>query len=172
MTVKNKTVLTAALSQASSERARWLLPIAALAAIGLLDAAYLTYKHYAGGLVGCSAEAGCDDVLNSPFATIGDVPVALIGVCYYALVIGLAVSVGSGSAKSKVLLKSLSMAGMAASCYFVYLQLAVVNAICEYCMLSVGVTSILLLMIWLGRRPKAIWSGARPVPRKNYVVKL
>lgn len=172
MTVKNRPISIAAPSQAQSERVRWWLPIATLATVGLFDAAYLTYKHYEGGLVGCSATAGCDDVLNSPFATIGDVPVALFGVCYYALVIGLAVAVGSGSAKSKGLLKSLSIAGMAASSYFVYLQVAVINAICEYCMLSFGVTSILLLMIWLGRRPKAIGAHTRPTPRTNYVVKL
>ncbi|MBY0550669.1 MAG: vitamin K epoxide reductase family protein [Candidatus Obscuribacterales bacterium] len=172
MTVKNRppVSMTSPPSQTLSERSRWLLPIASIAAIGLIDSAYLTYKHYAGGLVGCSAQAGCDDVLNSPFATIGDVPVALIGVCYYALAIGLAFSAASGSAKSKLLLKSLSISGMAASCYFVYLQLAVVNAICEYCMLSFGVTSILLLMIWLGRRP--LGGDARPAPRSNYFVKL
>ena len=61
----------------------WIARVLAL--VGFADAAYLTATHYAGASVFCGASGGCETVLSSEFATLGPVPVALIGAVYYGV---------------------------------------------------------------------------------------
>lgn len=125
-----------------------LWPIVFVALVGLVDAAYLTFTHYSGESVMCTVQSGCDEVLGSPFSTIGDIPIALFGALYYATMIGLGVMAARGSATANSLLKWLSLSAFAVSCYLVYLQLFVIHAICQYCMVSFGACTLLFLMSW------------------------
>jgi uncharacterized membrane protein len=140
----------------------WLKPVAFLSIVGLLDAAYLTYKHFSGEFVGCSMQSGCDEVLNGPFSTIGDIPLALIGVVYYATVFlsCLALSRFVTPARS---LRLLTGIGFLASCSFLYLQLSVIKAICEYCMISFAASTLMFLIMMIG-------AGASPAAKSNLVV--
>ena len=54
-----------------------------LSFLGLIDAAYLTITHYEDASVVCLLINSCDQVLQSSYATIGSVPVSLLGVVYY-----------------------------------------------------------------------------------------
>ena len=58
--------------------------------LGLLDAAYLTFEHFLGRIPACNI-AGCESVLTSRWATIGGIPLALLGAFYYLTLLLLAV---------------------------------------------------------------------------------
>ncbi|MBI5912936.1 vitamin K epoxide reductase family protein [Candidatus Azambacteria bacterium] len=117
-----------------------------VSSIGLLDAAYLTIKHYRGGVPPCTIH-GCEVVLTSAQSEIAGVPVALLGALYYAAIFLLSLAYVI-SKKEKVLRHAayITPAGFIASAYFVYLQLFVINAICLYCMAS-ATTSTMLFML-------------------------
>lgn len=68
---------------------RWSRPIiGAIAICGAILTAYLTYEKFTGGVVGCVADAagasgGCNNVLNSPYATVFGLPLSLFGSVAY-----------------------------------------------------------------------------------------
>lgn len=118
-----------------------------------MDASYLTTNHYLGEKVACSVVAGCEIVLTSKYSEIFGIPVALLGVLYYSAVFILAyVILVSQSEKAFKLLSAIIGVGMLATLYFVGLQLLVIKAICQYCMISAFATTILVILVgcvWL-----------------------
>lgn len=118
-----------------------------LALIGLIDAIYLTVKHYTGSVVPCSLTEGCDTVLTSNYAVVGGLPVALWGVLYYLTVIFLA-----WSGLARAVLFGLVSAAAAASGILIYLQAQVLNAWCAYCLVSAGVTFLIFLILLFSRQ--------------------
>lgn len=122
-----------------------LIIVRLLALVGILDAGYLTWTHFQGQAPVC-AIAGCEIVLTSSFATIGLIPVALLGLFYYLAVFGLSWWVKKPL--GLFLLLVLTSAGLLASFYFVYLQLYVIRAICQYCMLSAFISLLNFLIVF------------------------
>jgi uncharacterized membrane protein len=143
---------------------KWIWPILMIGLVGLIDAGYLTYTHYAGEIVGCSGQTGCEDVLNSPFSTIGEIPIALFGALYYATILGLTFLANRGWAPSLTCIRWLSLSGLVISSYLVYLQVSVINAICQYCMVSFGASLLLATISWFSGRGPSIPTivGHRP----------
>ena len=128
-----------------------------LAFIGFLDATYLTAVHYTGSNLVCYISTDCDSVTTSKYATIGFVPVSLIGSGYYlfALVL-LLIYLMEGFRKVLSWLQLLFAVAFLFSLYFVYLQLFVIHALCFYCVTSATVTTLLLISsIILKLPPKA-----------------
>ena len=119
-----------------------------ISAIGFVDAAYLTDKHFKHQAPNCSVLEGCDVVTSSEFSTVFGIPVALLGVLYYAAIWFLASMALSNKQKAVDALKIFPVAGLIASLYFVYLQLFVIHAICLYCMGS-AISSTLLFLLGL-----------------------
>lgn len=124
-----------------------------LALVGLVDATYLTVKHYTGEPLECSLVAGCEAVLNSGYSMVLGVPVALGGVLYYASIFLLVYYIMlTQSEKLFKLLGVVVVGGMLATIYFVSLQVFVIKSICQYCMISAVVTTILVIImvrVWL-----------------------
>lgn len=130
--------------------ALWIARV--LAAVGFLDAVWLTASHFAGGSLACGPTGGCDIVTTSRFATVGSVPIAAIGLGYYALVSMLAWTpsdaIGPGVARA---LAGITGVAFGVSAFLVYLQAAVLDAWCRYCLLSASVTTLLFataIVIW------------------------
>src|SRR5690348_14780226 len=67
-----------------------------LSFLGFLDAAYLTILHYKNVIPPCSIAHGCETVLTSQYATLGPIPIALLGVFFYLVVLGLLGMLGNG----------------------------------------------------------------------------
>ncbi|MGH7563730.1 MAG: vitamin K epoxide reductase family protein [Gemmatimonadota bacterium] len=117
-----------------------------LAVVGFLDAAYLTASYFAGSALACGPGGGCELVTTSPYATLGPVPIAAIGLGYYALV-SLIVWTPAGGL-SRGLLGSLFLltgTAVAVSTVLFYLQAVVIGAWCRFCLVSAGVTVLLFL---------------------------
>lgn len=127
---------------------RWYpLTALGLAGVGFIDATFLTIEHYTKFTLPCSITHGCELVTTSAYSSILGVPVALLGALYYVGVL-LAVYASLEFAKPQWLkwIAIATTAGFLFSAWFVYLQLFVIRAICEYCMLS-ALTSTTLFAV-------------------------
>lgn len=118
-----------------------------LGLIGFFDAAYLVIEHFRGVPITCSVFSGCEKVTTSRYATIGPVPVALLGLIYYMIIfLGIIAFINTGRREIIYALSWFTTIGFLASAWFIYLQLFVIKAICPYCVIS-AVTSTALFII-------------------------
>jgi uncharacterized membrane protein len=123
----------------------WVIGIVSL--IGFSDATFLAIKYLQGSVPPCHIGVGCDIVTRSSYAAIGPIPVALLGSLYYLLMGILAVAYLD--TKKEALLQyagRLSVVGVLASAYFVFLQIFVLKAICIYCMASATTSTVLFIV--------------------------
>ncbi|MEZ5074306.1 MAG: vitamin K epoxide reductase family protein [Solirubrobacterales bacterium] len=113
----------------------------ALALVGIAIAAYLTWVHYEGISPVCTT-GGCERVQASTYAEIGPIPVALLGLIGYVLIFA---SLFVGGEIGRALTFMLTLAGFAFSLYLTYLELFVIDAICQWCVASAVVMTLLLV---------------------------
>ena len=105
--------------------------IAIVATVGIAVSAYLTWVHYHPGALVCTAGGGCETVQHSHYAVLLGIPIALYGLVAWITVLGL-VSWNTEVAHALVAAIGVSALGFAA--YLVILQLAVIHAVCIWCM--------------------------------------
>ena len=129
------------------------LPIAAaiVALIGLGDSVYLTIHHLTAEPVPCSIVSGCETVLTSTYAEIAGIPLAGFGAVAYFIAFSLALLTIFGNRTMWLLfgLLTIGMAGFTA--WLLYLQAFVINAFCQFCLLSAATTIILFLIAVFSR---------------------
>jgi uncharacterized membrane protein len=114
----------------------------ALALLGVAIATYLTYVHYSGAQVACTAGQSCVKVQTSQWSRLVGVPVALIGlVGYLAIVASL---VAPEREESRLATLVLTLGGFAFSAYLTYRELFSIHAICEWCVSSAVIMTLLL----------------------------
>jgi uncharacterized membrane protein len=121
--------------------------LAALALLGLAVAFYDSYVIYNGQALWCPPPIdGCNEVANSPYARILDVPVGYYGVVYYLGMLGLAGLNALDPASRTWRLAALAGAavGVGFSVYFMMLQVSFIHAFCVYCLISAATTVLLL----------------------------
>jgi uncharacterized membrane protein len=112
-----------------------------LSLLGIAIAGYLTYVHYEGLSPVCTT-GGCERVQASSYSEIGQIPVALLGLIGYVVILAsLAVRGDVGRAATFML----TLAGFAFSLYLTYLELFVIDAICQWCVASAVVMAALLV---------------------------
>lgn len=117
-----------------------LVAIIVLGVIGLGISGYLTYTHFNEAALVCSV-GGCETVQSSQYSTIGPVPVAMLGVAMFAAVIGLAgLRLSQRELVSNETVSMLAwgmlLTGILYYVYLTYVELFVLNAICQWCVLS------------------------------------
>ncbi len=118
-----------------------------LSALGFLDSAYLTIQHYSRDPFACPLFGGCEEVTSSIYSEIFGIPTALLGVLYYGTIFLLSIySFLKEDKKIMTIASQLTIAGVLASLYLVYIQVYVLSAICFYCILS-AISSTLLFVI-------------------------
>jgi uncharacterized membrane protein len=137
-------------------RGVWLDALAAvLALVGLADSLYLTVEHLSGRSVRCTIISGCSEVLSSPYAMIGPVPLAALGALAYFTVFSLATLAAFGNAPARKLLAPLVAVMFLMTLWLIYLQAFVIGHFCQFCLLSAAVTICLLVIVavqFLGQR--------------------
>ena len=120
------------------------LAIALLTLAGVGVAGYLTYVHYAGIDPVCAGgSSGCHTVQASDYAELGGVPVALIGLIGY---LGLAATLLVPGEPGRAAGMGLALAGAGFSLYLTYIELFVIDAICQWCVASAVLMILLALM--------------------------
>lgn len=104
----------------------------AISIAGIGVAGYLTYVHYAGIEPVCTT-GGCAKVQSSTYAELAGIPVALLGLIGY-LLIGSAVWAEGEEGRAGT--AALALVGAGFSLYLTYLELFVIDAICQWCVVS------------------------------------
>ncbi|HEX4747655.1 MAG TPA: vitamin K epoxide reductase family protein [Gaiellaceae bacterium] len=116
--------------------------IVALAGIGV--AGYLTWVHFDDAALVCVAGGGCETVQQSEYAEVAGVPVALLGLGFWVLILGL---IAWDSPPARLGAAALALFGLLFSVYLVTLQLFVIDAICVWCMVNDVVLAPLLAVL-------------------------
>jgi len=128
--------------------------IALLALAGIYVASLALHVHYSTDTQPCSINEkwDCGIVNHSPYAMIGPVPVAAIGIAGYVAIAILSL------ARRRGLLAAAVVLGLAFSLYLTYIEKYVLTVWCLYCVISLGIISMitLLTLLWavLGRRTR------------------
>ncbi|MBZ8181219.1 vitamin K epoxide reductase family protein [Oscillatoria salina] len=148
---------------------RWSRPIiGAIAIVGAILTAYLTVVKLTGGEVTCAADAAasassCNDVLNSPYATVFGLPLSLFGFLAYTsmsvFALGPIAMKGEGNKRLKNQLENwtwlLLLAGATSmsvfSSYLMYILTTEIQAVCLYCIGSALFSLSLLILTVIGR---------------------
>jgi uncharacterized membrane protein len=134
---------------------RLAVAIGALAALGLAIAGYLTVVHYSGGEALCLASGGCERVQKSRYAELGGIPVAVLGVVGYVGILASLAARGEGGRLATALL---AFVGVGFSAYLTYLELFEIDAICQWCVASAVVMTIIAVLAAV-----RVWRGPAPV---------
>jgi uncharacterized membrane protein len=129
---------------------RWFAASLVLALAGVAVAGYLTIAHYNQGVLVCSPTLGnCHTVQSSVYATVGDIPIALFGVGMYVALAALAALRWRRADlvwPATLAAFAIAFAGALVSAYLTYLELAVIHAICQWCVIS-AVLAVSLLAL-------------------------
>ncbi|HEX3391166.1 MAG TPA: vitamin K epoxide reductase family protein [Solirubrobacteraceae bacterium] len=137
-----------------SRRALRILMIV-LTVLGVGIASYVTYVHYAGIKPACTAGESCTKVQTSIYAELAGVPVALMGLIGYVAI--LATLLAPESERTRFATLVLTLGGFGFSAYLTYRELFSIHAICEWCVTSAVVMTILMaLSAWRFMRGAAV----------------
>jgi uncharacterized membrane protein len=123
--------------------------VALLALTGLFVALYLTL--YKAGLIGqlsCSI-GSCETVNTSSWSTFLGLPVAVWGLGFYVLTLGVAIlgiqDRWANSRMVSVALVAVSGWGVLFSAWLTYLELFVIDAICMWCVVSAIIVTLIFI---------------------------
>ena len=131
-----------------ADTSRLTRAIFVVALIGTLEAAYLTYIHYhgLGGLPclgGHHGQSTCAAVQSSAYAKVAGVPVALLGLLSYVTIVASLFfrgELGRGAGFCVALI------GFGFSMYLTYRELFTLKEICEWCVGSATLMTILAVL--------------------------
>lgn len=115
------------------------LAAGALAAAGAAIAGYLVYARAADATIACTT-GGCEAVQHSDYAELAGVPVAILGLGAYLLLLGMAFRTGE---LARVVGAVTAVSGALFAGYLLYVQLVVIDAICQWCVASDVVIGLL-----------------------------
>jgi uncharacterized membrane protein len=129
-----------------------------LTLIGIGIAGYLTYVHYEGLSPVCTT-GGCERVQASTYSEIGPMPVALLGLIGYVLILASLLVPGEVGRAATFMF---TLTGFAFSIYLTYLELFVIDAICQWCVGS----AVVMTLLFAASTVRLLRPGApaRPAP--------
>lgn len=141
-------MIAAAVSTISGLRQQRLwLAVALLALAGIGMSAYLTMTHFADKPIVCAGLGSCATVQDSEYATFLGMPVALLGLGAYATIGALALLAPRFS-WAAIAAFGVAFGGLLYSVYLTYIELAVIDAICLWCVGSaINITLITALTL-------------------------
>jgi uncharacterized membrane protein len=123
--------------------------ITIVAFIGLFDAVYLTIEKITNNRAMCLPGIGdCWTVSNSPYSQVFGVPVALLGFLAYLTILFLLRIEDQYPAWKETIQQAtlgIALSGTVYSIYLTYLEIAVIKAVCPFCVISAIVMFVLLI---------------------------
>jgi uncharacterized membrane protein len=126
-----------------SERAlRMTAGVLAVAGIGV--ATYIAVVEGGGGAPQCLAGGhGCETVANSHYSHIAGINVAVFGIVGYVLLLGASLLAGDIARIGGL---GVALVGFGFSLYLTYLELFVIDAICQWCVASAVLMTLLFIV--------------------------
>jgi uncharacterized membrane protein len=135
---------------------RWL-PVTSLllALAGLAVAIYLTVEHYTASTTLACPETGvinCQKVTTSPESSVLGIPVALLGLAFFAVMLPACLRVAWRARHPAIRWGRalFALVGVGFVCYLVYAELFVLDAICLWCTAVHVITVVLFGVIAWG----------------------
>ncbi len=130
----------------------------ALAVLGAVDSAYLTWVKVAGLTPFCGSSHACDTVNTSIYSQIGGIPIAVLGLGAYLVLAALFLledRVPVVAEWGPVAVFGMALTGTLYSAYLTYVELYILHAVCPYCVVSaLCIAGILVLsVVRLARGP-------------------
>ena len=145
--------------QTNGAIAKLPLLAAVIALIGLGDAVYLTVNHYTKETVPCSLITGCEQFLTSAYAEMFGIPLALFGAIAYFMAFSLAILAAFGNRLMWFLFGLLTAFMLLYTIYLIYLQAYVIQAFCQFCLLSAATTLTLFIIALISKFWQARGNG-------------
>ena len=119
---------------------RWLRRISiALAVLGMLVSVYMTIFKLTDNQSMCLGNGGCSVVNSSIYSEVYGIPVAVIGMAGYAADPGSSPAPGRSQFlqdNAVMLVFGLALAGFFFTLYLIYVELALIHALCPFCVTS------------------------------------
>ncbi|MBI4761592.1 MAG: vitamin K epoxide reductase family protein [Chloroflexota bacterium] len=123
----------------------------ALAILGLLVSIYMTVYKITSNNKMCLGSGDCSTVNASRYSEINGIPVALIGVIGYAAIIGVHWLERRNAfleENSSLILFGFSLIGFLFTLWLVYVEIALLKALCPFCVTSqITMTIIFILSV-------------------------
>jgi uncharacterized membrane protein len=138
---------------------KWLYRISiALALLGLAVSIYMTIFKLTDNDKMCIGNGGCSKVNSSIYSEVDGIPVALFGVGGYAVIAALLFMEDRNQflkQNGTMLLFGITLIGFLFTLYLVYVEVALIHALCPFCLTSqISMTIIFILsIIRLARQP-------------------
>lgn len=111
--------------------------------VGIGIAGYLTYVHYKGLSPICAVGHGCEKVQSSKYAKVSGVPVPVLGLVGYVAILGSLLVRGE---LARLGTAAMAYGGVVFSAYLTYLELFKIHAICQWCVGSAIVMTIIAVL--------------------------
>lgn len=131
--------------------AAWWLSVVA-AVIGFIDSIYLTWIKVADSAISCSGIGDCESVNSSRYAEISGIPIALFGAGAFLVLLALLLletRFREQAPNLRLGVFGIALAGTLYSAYLTYIEVAVLQAICPFCVLSaLMLTGLLIVSIY------------------------
>lgn len=115
-----------------------------VAAFGIGVATYIAIADAGGGAPVCLAGGtGCKTVASSSYSHLAGVNIAIFGIAGYLLLLACALLRGDGARMAGF---CISLAGFGYSVFLTYLELFVIDAVCQWCIASAVLMTILFAL--------------------------
>jgi uncharacterized membrane protein len=132
--------------------------IAVVALAGAAVAAYLVYARYTGTQLACTT-GGCETVQHSKYAKAAGIPVAVLGLAAYLAVFATALS---ARIEAAAIGAAIVLGGLAFGIYLIVVQVAVIDAICQWCLASDAILAVLAILC--AERLRRLAGTPQPAP--------
>jgi uncharacterized membrane protein len=130
----------------------------ALAFLGVLVSIYMTIFKLTENAKMCLGNGGCSIVNSSSYSEVSGIPVALIGVGGYLAILALLFfenRIKFTRNNGTLIVFGLALIGFLFTLYLIYVELALIHALCPFCLTSQITMTILFILsvIRLVRQP-------------------
>jgi uncharacterized membrane protein len=111
------------------------------ATVGVGVAVYIAIAHSDGGSPVClGGGRGCETIAKSSYSHLLGVDIAILGAIGYLLLLGAALLRGDGARMGGF---AIALVGFGYSVFLTYLELFVIDAVCQWCVLSAVLMTVL-----------------------------
>ena len=115
-----------------------------LSVAGAAVAGYLVQVYYSGEAGFCvGGGAACERVQSSEYAALAGIPVALLGLIGY---LAIAASLLVPGDRARLAAAFMALVGLGFSAYLTYVELFVIDSICQWCVASAALMSALAVL--------------------------
>ncbi len=120
-----------------------------LTVIGLLVSIYMTIYKLTDNENMCIGNGGCSVVNSSKYSEVNGIPVAVVGAIGYTAILGvlwLAGKPGFFNTNGSMILFGLSLMGFLFTVWLVYVEIALIKALCPFCLTSQIVMTLIFIL--------------------------